>query len=554
MHNNPWKRLLILLELNRKDIISIYFFSILGGVIQLSLPLGIQAIIGFSLGSSMVISIYVLVLLVVIGVLFVGIMNINQMKLIEKIQQRIFTRNSFELAEKIPALDLKFHDDYYLPEKVNRFFETFNIQKGLSKILIEIPTASIQIILGIILLSLYHTAFIGFGILLIFILWIILKYTAKLGLITSLAESANKYKVAAWLEDMARVVRSFKFSKGTNLNLIKTDEYVSSYLTERNKHFQVLLIQYKALIGFKVIITASMLIVGTWLLISQSINIGEFIAAEIVIITIINSTEKLISGIENIYDVATGLEKLEDFLEDEVDKDGKVMFMNSEMRGPDIEFTNFSFSFNNGQQIIKNTSLKINGNTITTISGKEGEGKSTLLKVLGTLYLEYEGNILIDNIPMSNYSLASLRNQIGLFYFSRELFRGTLHENITLGNQNISIDEIVHLVKKLHFGSIIHSMKDGFNTEIDPTGTKLSTNQIKKILLLRALIKDPKIILLDEPFIGLNTLEQNAIMDFLEEKSKTTTIIITTNDDNIIQRAHLKMKLDKLEIHFNSKK
>lgn len=548
MYTNPWKRLITLLKKNRQDIMSIYFFSILSGIIQLSLPLGIQTIIGFSLGAKMVISLYVLIFIVVIGVLLVGIMNINQMQLIEKIQQRIFTQNSFDLAEKIPALDLKLHDNYYLPEKANRFFETFNIQKGLSKILIEIPMASIQIILGILLLSFYHSAFIGFGALLVFVLWLILKYTAKLGLVTSLSESKNKYKVAAWLEDMARVVRSFKFSKGTNLNLLKTDEYVSSYLTERNRHFQVLLVQYKALIGFKVIITASMLIVGAWLLISQDINVGEFIAAEIVILTIINSTEKLISGLENIYDVATGLEKLEDFLENEVDKDGKTEYISTDQSGPEIEFVNFSFKFNNGQEVIKNASLFIPANTITTIEGKEGEGKSTILKVLATLYLEFDGNILINHISISNYSLTSIRNQIGLYYFSKELFHGSLLENITMGNDEIKREEIITLIKALKFDSIIYSMKDGFDSEIDPTGNKLSTNQIKKILLLRALIKTPKIILLDEPFVGLEKIEQEAIVAYLIEKSKSATIILTTNDSTIIQQSKNKIKMENCEM------
>jgi ATP-binding cassette, subfamily B, bacterial len=548
MQTNSWIRLFRLLEKNKQDIISIYFFAILSGIVQLSLPLGIQAIIGFSLGASMVVSIYVLIFLVMIGVLLVGIMNMNQMKLIEKIQQKIFAQNSFDLAEKIPALDLKLHDNYYLPEKANRFFETFNIQKGLSKILIDIPTASIQIILGIILLSLYHAAFIVFGILLLFVLWVILKYTAKLGLITSLEESQNKYKVAAWLEDMARVVRSFKFSKGTELNLIKTDEYVSAYLTNRNRHFQVLLIQYKALVGFKVIITASMLIIGAWLLIEQNINIGEFIAAEIVILMIINSTEKLISSLENIYDVATGLEKLEDFLEEETDKDGKIDYVNTTEGGPQIEFINFGFSFNNKQQIIKDATVVIPANSITTISGNEGEHKSTLLKVLGTLYSEYDGNLLVNSISLTNYSLTSIRSQIGLYYFSKELFRGSLQENITMGNSEIDRDQIVSLINKLKFQSIIYSFKDGFDSEINPTGNKLSTLQIKKILLLRALIRNPKLILLDDPFIGFSSSETDTIMEYLRSISSYTTIIIATNDEKIIQRGSLKLRIEQLDL------
>ena len=145
------------------------FFAILSGLIQLSVPLGIQSIIGFVLGAAMVTSIYILILVVVVGVLFTGILQINQMKIIEKIQQKIFTSFAFEFAEIMPQFDLKKIDDYYLPEKVNRFFDTINLQKGISKLLLDVPIASIQVIFGLLLLSFYHPFFIAFGLLLVFI-------------------------------------------------------------------------------------------------------------------------------------------------------------------------------------------------------------------------------------------------------------------------------------------------------------------------------------------------------------------------------------------------
>ncbi|MBK8330718.1 MAG: hypothetical protein IPL09_14960 [Bacteroidetes bacterium] len=153
---SPLKKLLDLILLDKQEVISIYFYAILSGLVQLSLPIGVQAIIGFVMGATMVTSIYVLIFLVVLGVLMVGVMKINQMRIIEKVQQKIFTRNAFAFAEKIPNLDLQAMDKYYLPEKVNYFFDTLNVQKGLSKILLNIPTASIQILFGLLLLSLYH--------------------------------------------------------------------------------------------------------------------------------------------------------------------------------------------------------------------------------------------------------------------------------------------------------------------------------------------------------------------------------------------------------------
>ncbi|MDH4460032.1 MAG: ABC transporter, partial [Flectobacillus sp.] len=193
-----------LLNLDKSDLFSIYFYAILGGLVELSVPIGIQAIISFVLGASMVTSIYILIFLVVMGVFGVGVFQVNQMKVIEKIQQRLFTHFAFEFSQTLPQVDLYKADLYYLPEKVNRFFDTLNIQKGIQKLLLDIPIAVIQIFLGLILLALYHPLFIFFGFILGVILWLIIKFTGKNGLETSIEESNYKYQVVAWFQEVAR--------------------------------------------------------------------------------------------------------------------------------------------------------------------------------------------------------------------------------------------------------------------------------------------------------------------------------------------------------------
>jgi len=118
----PVSRILKLVKLERKEITAVYFYAIFNGLIQLSLPLGVQAIIGFVLGASMRTSLIVLIGLVVTGVLAAGIMQVNQMKIIEKIQQKIFVRYAFAFAGHIPRLALKKTDNIYLPELVNRYW------------------------------------------------------------------------------------------------------------------------------------------------------------------------------------------------------------------------------------------------------------------------------------------------------------------------------------------------------------------------------------------------------------------------------------------------
>ncbi|MBK9962344.1 MAG: ATP-binding cassette domain-containing protein [Saprospiraceae bacterium] len=529
------------IKLERREITSIYFYAILSGLIQLSLPLGIQAILGFVLGATLVTSVFILIIIIIIGVILVGYFQINQMKIIEKIQQKIFVRYAFDFAETIPRLDLKEIDHYYLPEKINRFFDVVNVQKSISKILLDMPTAIIQIALGLILLSLYHSLFFLFSLTLIFITWVLFKLTSKKGLETSMKESNYKYKVLGWLEEMGRVIKSIKYSQGTNINLIKTDEKLEKYLSARTAHFNVLLFQFKSLLIFKIAITAVMLILGSYLLFNQKINIGQFVAAEIVIITIINSLEKLIISLEHIYDVITGLYKLDSVLNDSLEKDGKIDFKANELK---IEINNLSFSYNENQKVFTNLSLLIHPNSITCISGEENSGKSTLLKLLTGAYKSFDGYITLNDIPLQNYTLQSLRKQTGVLLYEQELFEGTVFENISLGKKEITTESIMELSKKLGFENIIHRFPSNLTENIDPLGKSLPTSVTRKILLLQSLIHNPLLIIMEEPWIGLDENVKKRLQAYLLEESKNKTIVVSTNDNDFAN-------LCKHHIHLN---
>ncbi len=537
----PLRKLADLIYLDKGEVFSIYFYAILSGLVDLSLPVGVQAIIGFVMGATMVTSIYVLIFFVVIGVLSVGIMKINQMRIIEKIEQKIFARYAFSFAEKIPNLDLRELDKYYLPEKVNRFFDTINVQKGLSKLLLEIPSASIQILFGLILLSLYHPVFIVFGLVLVAILYCILYLTSGKGLSSSLEESHYKYRVVAWLEEMAKVIKSFKFSQGTHFNLLKTDSNLIKYIEARTVHFKVLLFQYKTLVFFKVAITATMLIVGTNLLLSQELNIGEFIAAEIVILSVIKAVEKLIVNLDKAYDVLTGIEKLSTITDSPSEIDGNTDLISK--NGIDILFRNVSFSYQEGTLIFSQFNTHIPPYALVCVSGNEASGKSTFLKLLSGNYRDFEGSILLNQIPMQNYRLESMRAQTGIYLNQHEVFEGTVLENISLGRTNVTPQQIMNVASQLGIDDFIHSLAKGFDTLIDTAGKKLSTSLLKKILLLRAFVNEPSLLLLEEPWNGLDLKVKPIMIDYLKQIAQKTTVVVVSNDASFGAQCSIRIDL-----------
>ncbi len=526
---NPVKRLWSLVQEKRSDITAIYFFALLSGLIQLSLPLGIQAIIGFVIGGTLSASLVVLLSILIVAVFLTGVLRVNQMRVIEKVQQRLFVKYSFQFVNHIPRLDLKKVDSFYLPELVNRFFDTIVLQKGFSKLLLELPTAATQIVLGLMVLSFYHPFFIFFGILLILLLWLILHTTGHRGLDSSLQESANKYKVAGWLEEMARMVKTFKFSE-SELHYKKADERTINYLTARTNHFKVLELQYKVLIAFKVFITAAMLIGGVILLVEEQINIGQFVAAEIIIIAIIASVEKIIINLESVYDVMTAIEKINKLLDKPTERTGNYKLQTSAIN---ITAKDLSFEFEPGRKIISNVNFSIEAGDKVCISGSTGSGKSTLLQLISGVYKDYNGSLCINSIPVGNYELSSLRSRTGMLFIQENIFQGTLLENLTLDRNNIDEHYLYYLCEQTGLLSFLESLPEGFDTELDPTGKRLPRTVIQQILIIRALAHKPDLLIMENPLFGIKHPHINSVKKLLLDSP--ATLIVSTNGDEFIQ-------------------
>lgn len=306
----PFRRLIRLLNTERRDIWYVYLYAIVAGLISLSLPLGIQAVFNLVSGGMVFSSVYVLIGLVVIGVIVSGFILVGQQVLVEVLQQRIFVKAAFEFTYRLPRIQPDSLEGTYPPELMNRFFDVLTIQKGLPKLLIDLTAAVVQILFGIILLSFYHPVFIAFGLLTLLVVGGLIGLFGDSALKTSLSESKYKYKVAAWLEDMASRLSSLRQKDQTSDLMGRTDEYVAQYIAYRNDHFQVLKRFYFSAIAFKTIVTGGLLILGTALVVGREMTLGQFVAAELVIVLITSSVDKLIMGIDVVYDLMTAAEKI----------------------------------------------------------------------------------------------------------------------------------------------------------------------------------------------------------------------------------------------------
>jgi len=546
MNKNPFQKFIAMLRPDRRDIMYLYAYALFYSLVSLSLPLGVQAIIGLIQAGMVSTSWIILSAVVTAGVIIGGILQVLQLSISEILQQRIFTRAAFEFTYRIPRFQNASIRGQYPPELINRFFDTLNVQKGLSKILMDFSASSLQIIIGLILLSTYHPFFITFGVALIALLVAILYYTGPRGLESSIKESTYKYKIAHWLKEIARTMDTFKRAGHTELPLERTDELVNSYLEHRKRHWKVLIFQYANIVGFKAFVTLGLLIIGGLLVIQNEINVGQFVASEIVIILIINSAEKLILTMEPIYDVLTAVEKMSTVTDIPLEEDqGSLMFDDVDTgMGASIEIQDLTYTSIDGTlTILDKLNINVPSGTRAVITGRNGSGKSTLLRLLAVQYEPTGGTVSFNGHPTGNLNTADLRYHVGDCFLSEDLFEGTLLENITLGRPEIELTDVEWAVEGLGLRNFIQSLPKGYETPVGPTAIPLSSSLVERILLARAIVVRPRLLLLDDIFHLFDPKERKSIIDFIWDAKQPWTLVAASNLPAVKDASNLTIEL-----------
>lgn len=534
----PMQRFWRLLKPDGKEIRDLYIYSTYSGLVGLSLPLGIQAIVNFIQVGQVSASWVVLVVLVVLGVGITGLLQILQLRIAERLQQKIFSRAAFEFTFRVTRIKMEKLYNYYAPELMNRFFDVMSVQKGLAKILLDFSIATLQVLFGLILLSFYHPFFIIFSFLLLIIIYVIIRLTAKRGLDTSLTESKYKYQLVHWLEEVARAATTFKLAGKSSLPLSKTDSHVGRYLDAREAHFKVLVQQYTLMVVFKVLVAAGLLALGGALVMNQTINIGQFIAAEIIILLVMASVEKLIMSFETIYDVLTALAKLGQVTDLELDQhEGLNLAKECDEKGLSIRLKDVNFCYPDGEAILKKLSLSIAASEKVMITGKNGSGKSTLLQIVAGLYQIQSGQVIYNGLPLGNYNLSSVRSVIGDMLSQEDIFEGTVLQNITMGRKGIGLKEAQWAIEKMGLNDFIDSLENGLECELGPHGKKLPKSIVQRLLIARSIVGQPKLILIEEALEQIDSKTRKMIIDFLLLKDNKWTLIAVSNDAYLAQKA-----------------
>ena len=213
-----------------------------------------------------------------------------------------------------------------------------------------------------------------------------------------------------------------------------------------------------------------------------------------------------------------------------------------------IEFKDVNFSYDSGNQILSNISFVINKNDTVAIVGKSGSGKSTIANLIPRFYNHTSGDILIDDIKVSDFSLKHLRSSISIVNQSPSLFNDTISKNIAYGDDEIDVDKLKESAKLSGCIEFIEKLPEGFESEIGDDGVLLSGGQRQRLAIARAFYKDSPIIILDEATSSLDTESELIVQEALEKLITNRTTIVIAHRLSTIENASKIIVLDNGEI------
>lgn len=528
---SPVKRLIRLLSEEKRDIFYVFVYAAFVGIVSLTLPLGIQATVELVSGGVVFSSIYLLIGLVLLGILASGGLQVMQITLVEYLQRRIFTKAALEFTFRIPRMKIESLTNLHAPELVNRFFDVLTIQKGLPKLLGDLTSGVIQILFGLILLSFYHPFFVFFGLALILTLVLIFRLTGPKGLQSSIQESEYKYKVVYWLEEIARTLNSFKISGNTSLPVKRTEYNVNNYLINRKSHFKVLVNQYLYIVLFKAAITGGLLIIGTSLVINREITLGQFVAAEVIIILILNSVEKIITYMDVVYDMLTAVDKISQVTDLPLEKVGGIDLDEEELaKGFSIRLKDLSYTYPGADQpAIHHINTGFACGEKVCIAGGNDSGKTTLTNTISGINQGYAGALTINEYSLRDLDLTNLRDKLAKNVSAEDLFEGTILDNIVVGKPQVSTKDAIDAINKVGLSDKINMLPNGLETRVISGGKGFSSSFVHKVILARCFVKKPRLLILNDFFSSFQRSEKENLLEVVTSAAECTLVAVSND-------------------------
>ncbi|ETS92274.1 MAG: ABC transporter ATP-binding protein [Streptococcus salivarius] len=288
--------------------------------------------------------------------------------------------------------------------------------------------------------------------------------------------------------------------------------------------------------GLLILLVLSFLLYTSWQVNQGLLSIGEMVTFILYIIQAISPITSIFTSISEFFEVKGTLRRITDILTVNIESDSLDSIDFNILKGT-ITLDNLSFSYDGVTKVLNNINVELPSKKFIAIVGPSGSGKTTLFSLLLKFFNDYDGNILVDNVSLKNISTNTIRNQISCVFQESGFFSGTIKSNLLYGKNWKSDDvSIARALKRSGAYDFVHQFSSGLDTVIGEGGIELSEGQKQRLNIARALISNPKILLMDEATANLDTMTESLIINtLLELKGTITTIVIAHRLKTIVE-------------------
>jgi ABC-type bacteriocin/lantibiotic exporter with double-glycine peptidase domain len=532
-HRTPFQRLYALLHLERQDVWAVALYAIAIGTISLAMPVAVQTLVNNVAFGTLLQPLVVLTGLVFLGLCFVGLLKVMQSQLVELLQQRVFARLALDLAERLPRAKESQFDGSLGPSVVNKFFDVLTVQKAGASLLLDGLSIVLQAIVGMILLGFYHPLLLAFDAMLLFTVALIVFGLGRGAVRTSIDESYAKHDVAAFLGDLARNRATFRTDAGAALALDRVDELVTEYLHARKSHFRVLVRQIIGSVALQAFASATLLGVGGWLVINRQLTLGQLVAAELVVSTVVAGLAKFGKHLESYYDLLAAADKI-GFLQD-LEGERADGGPPPDALGPsELELRDFVLNVM-GRPVFSGASARAGAGERIAVVGPHGAGKSVLVEALYAMREPDGGSILVDGVDVREVAPAAWRIRVSVVR-GIEVFDGTIEENIRVGRDELSAENIREALAAVGMLDVVRGLPEGLATRLDSEGDPLTQGQLRRLMLARAIVGGPSLVVVDELLDGFDEGPRADAVQALFNRTAPWTLLVVTHRSDLMWR------------------
>ncbi len=542
---SPASRLWRLASLERGDLGVVFIYAAATGLLSLVVPITVQSLVNTVAFTALFQPLVVLTVLVLVALGLTGLLNTLQYQVVETLNQRFFVRATGEAMRRLVRADVRLSDAAGGPELVTRFLDVALVQKACSTLLLDGLSVVLQATVALVLLAFYHPALLAFDAILVTLITVILFGLGRRGTETSIKESKAKYAVVDTLLQVARTHSLFKSPAGAAFALQRADNLARAYVTARKKHFRIVRRQVAASFGLQALATAGLLGLGGKLVIDGQLTLGQLVAAELAVTAVLTSVAKLGKYLENYYDLVAALDKVGHIID--LPSERSVGATRREPKGAaELELDGVVYCHSKGSRGVGPLSLTVKPGEVVAALGSDASGKTTLAELIYGSRDPQSGSILLDGASLPGLALGDIRRDVGLVSTDAP-FSGTLLEHLELGTGAMDPARVSSILNLVGLTQDVNSLPQGAMTPIGPGGTHLTGSQMSRLALARAILSNPRLLVIDGV---LDRIEQKAALEILTELrrfSASTSVLVLTSDPAVAAAADHFVQLDGVE-------